>query len=48
MLPFGIGFAADDHVEPYSIEDFVNNRVRMVLLTKQEVEEIESVVFNEQ
>lgn len=48
MLPFGIGFAADDHVEPYSIEDFVNNRVRMFLLTKQEVEEVESVIFNEQ
>lgn len=48
MLPFGIGFSANDHVEPFSIEDFTNGRVQMFVLNKQEVEEIESVVFNEQ
>ena len=48
MLPFGIGFSANDHVEPFSIEDFTNGRVQMFILNKQEVEEIESVVFNEQ
>ena len=48
MLPFGIGFSANDHVEPFSIEDFTNGRVQMFVLNKQEVEEIESVIFNEQ
>lgn len=48
MLPFGIGFSANDHVEPFSVEDFANGRVQMFVLNKQEVEEIESVVFNEQ
>lgn len=47
MLPFGIGFSANDHVEPFSIEDFTNGRVQMFILNKQEVEEVESVVFNE-
>lgn len=48
MLPFGIGFSANDHIEPFSVEDFANDRVQMFVLNKQEVEEIESVVFNEQ
>lgn len=47
ILPFGIAFAADSFVEPFSIDDFALGRVKMYVLNSVEVEEIESEIFND-
>lgn len=47
ILPFGIGFSADSFVEPFSIDDFSTGRVKMFILNSNEVEEIESEIFND-
>lgn len=48
LIPFGIMFTSNDHVEPFSVNDFATNRVKMFVLNKTEVEEIEAMAFNEQ
>ena len=45
-IPFGISFSSDDYVEPFSIDDFVSGRVSMYVLNKDEVQQIESEIFN--
>lgn len=47
ILPFGIRFSADSFVEPFSIDDFSTGRVKMFILNSNEVEEIESEIFND-
>ena len=45
-LPFGIAIVSNSNVEPFQLEDFVNKNVFMLLLNKEEVEEIEDIVYN--
>ena len=46
LLPFGFSFMAESQVEPYSIEDFSSGRVRMYVLTSEDVKEIEESIYN--
>lgn len=48
MLPFGIMFKSNDHVEPFKLDDFTTGRVQMYVLNADEVEQIEGIGFNEQ
>ena len=45
-LPFGISIISGSNAEPFQLDDFVNKNVLMLLLNKEEVEEIEDVVYN--
>lgn len=45
ILPFGFAFLSESKVEPYSIEDFSSDRIRMYLLDKEEIQEIEENVY---
>lgn len=46
IIPFGIAFTAEGDVEPFNINDFSSGRVSMYVLNSDEVQEIESEVFN--
>lgn len=46
IIPFGIAFFADSYVEPFEIEAFSSGRVSMGILTSEEVEQVESEVYN--
>lgn len=45
IIPFGFAFVSDSEVEPFSIDDFTSNRVKMYLLNKEEVKEIEETIY---
>jgi len=45
ILPFGLLVIVQDGFDPYFITDFLNERVRMFILSRDEVREIE-VAFN--
>lgn len=45
IIPFGVAFIAQGMVEPFDIEDFASGRVKMCILNKSEVEEIESTIY---
>lgn len=45
IIPFGLAFQANDGVEPFAIDDFVTNRVTVYLLSKDDVEAMESNVY---
>lgn len=45
ILPFGIAFLTDSKAEPYSLEDFASGRIKMYILNKDEVQEIESSIY---
>lgn len=45
ILPFGISFMANGNVEPYSIDDFENQRVQMFILSKSDVLEVEENIY---
>ena len=46
LIPFGIAFLSDDRVEPFSIEDFASERIKIYILDKDEVKEIEEDIYN--
>lgn len=46
-IPFGIAFFADSYVEPFEIEAFSSGRVSMGILNSEEVQEIESEIYND-
>ena len=46
IIPFGLAFIADGNVEPFDLTDFSSGRVKMYILNAEEVEEIESTVYN--
>ena len=48
MIPFGIMFTSNDHVEPFKLDDFSTNRIQMFVLNENEIKEIEVMAFNEQ
>ena len=49
VLPFGIVFYTDNGspVEPFQITDFKTGRVRMAILNKEEILQVESEVYND-
>ena len=46
IIPFGIAFTAESFVEPCAIDDFSNGRVSMFVLNSDEIQQIESEIFN--
>lgn len=46
IIPFGVAFEADGYVEPFALTDFSSGRVKMYILNSEEVEEIESTIYN--
>ena len=46
QIPFGIAFAANSFVEPFSIDDFSSGRVNMFVLNQDEVEQAELEIYN--
>lgn len=47
-LPFGIGILSGSNAEPFELEDFLSQKVIMVLLNQDDVNEIEESVYNVQ
>lgn len=45
IIPFGIGFSADSLVEPFSLDDFSSGRVRMYLLNREDIQQIEQEIY---
>lgn len=45
-LPFGIGFLAEGNADPFQLEDFLDKKVLMVLLNKEDVQELEDGIYN--
>ena len=46
IIPFGICFSSYDSVEPFNIDDFSSGRVGMYILNKEDVQLVESELFN--
>lgn len=47
LIPFGIAFVTDGYTEPFLISDFSSGRVKMYVLTSDEVEQVEEEIFNQ-
>lgn len=47
IIPFGISIVTDDQSEPVFIDDFSSERVKLFLLTEEEVEQVEIVFYND-
>lgn len=47
LIPFGLSFSAQNDIQPFWLNDFSSNRVKMYVLNSEEVEQIEEEVFNE-
>ena len=45
-IPFGIAFIAASYVEPFALDDFSSGRVSMFILNEEEVQQIESSIYN--
>lgn len=45
-IPLGLTFYADSVVEPFALDDFSSGRVKMGILSSQEVEQVEREVYN--
>lgn len=45
ILPFGIAFLSDDVLDPFQDDDFATGRVKMYLLSKDEVNDIEKTIY---
>lgn len=46
LIPFGLKVQADKGIEPFELDDFITNRVKLAILNSDEVREVERVVFN--
>lgn len=46
IIPFGIGFLSDNLAEPYALDDFATGRVSMVILSQDDVNEIEQGAYD--
>lgn len=44
ILPFGFMFDSDGDVEPFAINDFVNGRIKMIVLNQDDINEIEEAI----
>lgn len=47
ILPFGIGCLSSDGMEPFYIDDFSTQRIRMYLLNAQDVSLIDTGIFGD-
>ena len=47
-LPFGIAFLSGTNAEPFKLEDFTEKNVLMILLNKEDVQEIEETIYSVQ
>lgn len=45
ILPFGIVFLSDDVLDPFQITDFASGRVKMYILNKDEVKNVEKELY---
>jgi hypothetical protein len=45
VLPFGLAFVTSDQTDPFDINDFATERVKMFLLNASDVLQIETDVF---
>lgn len=45
-IPFGLMVMADRGIEPYKLDDFTTGRVKVYVLSADEVKQIENTVFN--
>ena len=45
-LPFGIAFLSGSNADPFQLEDFADGTVLMVLLSQEDVQELEDYVYN--
>lgn len=46
-IPFGLAFFSDSSIEPFQIDDFSNGRVKMAILNKEEVAQVEEMIYND-
>lgn len=46
IIPFGISISTDDLSEPIFIDDFSTERVKLLLLTEEEVQQVETDFYN--
>lgn len=47
VIPFGIAFFSDGDVEPFRQDDFTSGRIKMGVLNKEEVQQIEQEIYNQ-
>lgn len=45
IIPFGLAFYSEDKVEPIFIDDFESGRVKILILSNEEVAEVELDVY---
>lgn len=45
ILPFGFMFMAQGDIEPFSIDDFSNGRIKMYVLNESDIQEVESEIY---
>ena len=45
-LPFGISFLSGSNAEPFGLNDFVEQKVIMLLLNQEDVQELEDTIYN--
>lgn len=46
ILPFGLAFYSESSVEPFRIDDFSTGRVKLGILSADEVKEVEAEIYN--
>lgn len=46
IIPFGIAFSSNGYVEPFRIDDFSSGRVSMFVLNSEDVQTVESEIYN--
>ena len=47
ILPFGIGFLSISSADPFSLDAFSSGNFLMTLLSEEDVQQIEEVIYNE-
>lgn len=45
IIPFGIAFASDGSTEPFRLDDFSSNRIKMYVLNSEDIESIEQEIY---
>lgn len=45
-IPFGLMVQAGNGIEPYKLDDFTTGRVKVYVLSADEVKQVENAVFN--
>ena len=47
IIPFGFMFMSEGDVEPFSIDDFSNGRIKMYILNESDVSEVENLIYEQ-